>query len=309
MKRLSAAAPYLFAIIWTMFGPGRETGFAQRGFVTSSIELSTASADIVVLAPIVDLAFKDCPPKKGETKSEWQWVTVTLKVQSTLKGKVPQNLMFVGEVYRDDTLLSTAKQSGQSFLWFMKDAGTEKEKLPPEFPVLPKDQPRLKKLESIELGSAARGKKIPLPLFSMDFQVLNDEDKIIDAVKAEVARKDKGPVNYMMITIPRAVADRLGKHRSGDANGMLVPINARLEELAQVWVRSKEDWLREAGVKALHDFKSNANAASLMRLLDDPASHITTNEDGIEERVYYIRKAAYETLVEWKVSVLPPKWR
>jgi hypothetical protein len=73
-----ATAPFVLAIIVAASRLGTGVGFAQVGYTPSSIEWLTASSDVVVRASVVDLAFKDRAPEVGETRSQWQWVTVTL---------------------------------------------------------------------------------------------------------------------------------------------------------------------------------------------------------------------------------------
>ena len=301
MKR--GPAPFLFAILVLASGVASQELYAQIGYALTSVEWMTASADVVVLASVADLVRKDRAPQAGEARSQWQWATVTLKVQTVIKGKAPESIVFVEERPRGDDTFSRWKESGRSTLWFLEDIGDKKDDLPPDFPTLPKGQPRLRKREDIELTSPMTGKRVPQPVFSMDFSVLDDDEKIIEAVKAEVTRRDKGPARILWLPMPRGVAARSG--RSGDANQLGVPVNSRLEELGRVWVSSKEDWLRLAGVQALAQFKSGGNAAILKRLLDDEASWIETKDDR-KERVYYIREAAYKALQEWKVPVPRP---
>jgi hypothetical protein len=305
MKR--AMAPCLVTIL-VASGVGNRPLYAQIGYSPLSIEWLTASSDVVAVASVADLASKDRTPEPGETRSQWQWVTVTLKVRATLKGKARKTVVFVVERPRGDDTFSRWKESGQSVLWFLQESGDKKEELPPDFPALPKGQPRLRKFSygQIVLGSPMTGKRVPQPVFSMDFSVLDEEDKIIEAVKAAVARRDKAPARLLWIRMPYEVAARSGK--AGDANQLGVPVNSRLEELGRGWVGSKEAWLREASVQALAPFKSEANAAILKRLLDDKASWIET-KDGRQERVYHIREAAYKTLQEWKVAVPQPLLR
>ncbi len=81
MRQLTALA--VFALLVAVSGPGAGVALAQVGYTPSSIEWLTASSDVVVRASVAELAFKDRAPNVGETESQWQWVTVTLKVRST----------------------------------------------------------------------------------------------------------------------------------------------------------------------------------------------------------------------------------
>lgn len=288
-------------------------GFAQVGYTPSSIEWLTASSDVVVRASVVDLAYKDRAPNVGETRSQWQWVRVTLKVRATLKGKAPETIVFVIDQVRGMETLPGWKESGQPVLWFLVNIGDRKEEMPRDFPVQPQGKLRLREhwvkfvnTSAVALGSPKTGKRVPHPVFSMDFQVLDGEDKILDAVKAEVARQQKGASRAIRIPMPREVAARSG--RSGDVNVLYVPVNDRLEQLAHTWVRLKEDWVRQAGVQALGQFKSEAHAAILKGMLDDTAWSVE-HKDDLKERVYYIRETAYKTLQGWEVTVAKPVLR
>jgi hypothetical protein len=140
-------------------------------------------------------------------------------------------------------------------------------------------------------------------MFSMDFRILDDEDKILEAVKAEISRPHKRSEKSVGIDMPRDVAARSG--RSGDANCLYVPVNDRLNELGRAWILSKEEWMRLAGVQALGQFKSETNIGILNAVLDDKASRLELN-NAVKERVYPVREAAYKTLQEWKVHVAKP---
>lgn len=73
---------------------------------------------------------------------------------------------------------------------------------------------------------APRDAKKGAPHFSMGFRVLDDENKILAAVKAEASRMNKARSRSIDIAMPREIAQRSG--RSGDVNSLVVPINDRL---------------------------------------------------------------------------------
>ncbi|MGH7173417.1 MAG: hypothetical protein ACRELF_05275 [Gemmataceae bacterium] len=303
----AATTSFLVAILVVASGVGSREIHAQTGHCPLSVEGMTACSDVVVVASVADLACKDRPPEAGEERSRWQWVAVTLKVRTALKGvrDATKPIVFVLQSDYGVEELVKRKKSGQAKLWFLKDIGSWKEDLPPGFPAQAKGKPLLRIFADLELASLETTNRIPKPVFSMDFRVLDKSNKIVEAVKVEAARRYKGQARLIWISMPRDVAARSG--RSGDANELGVPVNARLEELGRVWVGSKEDWLRQAGVLALAPFKSEANVARLKRLLDDKAQWVEHKEDADPgERVYYIREAAYKTLQKWKVAVPKP---
>jgi hypothetical protein len=304
-----AGLPFVFAVLVSVSGPGAGKTFAQYGYSPSCIEWLTASSDVVVRATVAELAFKDRAPMPGEAESQWQWVTVTLKVQSSLKGKPPQTIVFVVEQLRGSETLLNWRKTTQANLWFLVDLGDKKVNLPPDFPAQAQGKLYLRDAGAkitnssvLELGTPKTGKRLPSPVFSMDFTVLDEEHKVLEAVKTEVERQHKGEPRAIGIMMPREVAQRSG--RAGDANSLTVPVNGRLEQLARLWVRSKEDWLRAGGVKALGEFKSEANVAILKSMLADIA---WWGEE--KERVYFIRESAYKTLREWNIAVDKPTLR
>ncbi len=305
-----ATIPFVLAILVATSEPSAGVGFAQFGCRTHlSIEWLTASSDVVVRASVADLAYKDRAPQAGEMQAQWQWVTVTLKVRETLKGKAPEKIVYVIEQPRGADTLPKWKKSGQSVLWFLEDRGDKKEELPRDFP----DQPRgkLRPSHHVELGTPKTGKRVPHPVFSMDFRVLDEEDKILEAIKTDVSLRDpskKRASRAICISISGEVAARSG--RAGDTNELCVPVNGRLQQLARTWASSKESWIRLAGVQALGPFQSEANAAILKGMLADKASWVEHKEDRDPgERVYYIRESAWKTLRKWKVSAPKPVLR
>jgi hypothetical protein len=305
-----ATISFLVAVLVLAGGVGNREVYAQIGYSPLSIEGLTACSDVVVVASVADLACKDRAPEAGEERSRWQWVAVTLKVRTALKGvrDATKPIVFVLQSDYGVKELVRWKKSGQSLLWFLKDIGSWKEDLPPGFPAQAKSKPLLRIFADLEFASPETRDRISKPVFSMDFRVLDETDKIVDAVKVEAARRYKGRARLIWIPMPRDMAARSGS--SGDANQLGVPVNARLEELGRAWIRSKENWLRQNGVLALAQFKSEANAALLKRLLNDEAQWIEHRaSDDHKERVYYIREAAYKALHEWKVPVPKPLLR
>ncbi|HTU19543.1 MAG TPA: hypothetical protein VMG10_15895 [Gemmataceae bacterium] len=305
-----AKTSFLVAILVVASGVGSREIHAQIGYCPLSIEGLTACSEVVVVASVADFVCKARAPEAGEERSRWQWVAVTLKVGTALKGvrDATKPTMFVIQSDYGVADLAKWKKSGQAKLWFLEDIGNWKDEIPPGFPGQAKGKPLLRLFADLELASPETRNRVPKPVFAMDFRVLKKPEKIVDAVKVEAARRYKGPARLIWLPMPREVAARSGS--SGDANTLGVPVNSRLEVLGRVWVRAKEDWLRQVGVQALAQFKSEANAALLKRLLDDKSQWVEHKEDADPgERVYYIREAAYKTLQAWKVAVPKPLLR
>jgi hypothetical protein len=207
-----AIASFGLAILVAASGLGTGASFAQKGYTPSSIEWLTASSDVVVLASVADLAFKDRAPEVPGTTSEWQHVAVTLNVHSTLKGKVPETITFIIDQPRGIETLPAWKKSAQPVLWFLVENAKDEKKL----------EGKLRLRETVELGSAEKKQKAPRPVLTMDLKALDREDAILDAVKAEVARRGQGrETRSVRIPISREVAQLTGQ--AGDANELIVP--------------------------------------------------------------------------------------
>jgi hypothetical protein len=191
---------------------------AQQGYSPSSREWLTASSDVVVRATVADLAFQDREPEVPGIPSEWQHVTVTLKVLAPLKGKPPDAIVFVVDQPRGAETLPAWKKSGQPVLWFLVERPKGKQnrgKLRPRDDVLIGTS-------AVELGSAERKQKVPRPVLTAELKGLDHEDAILDAVKAEVARRGPGrETRSVRVLISREVAQLTG--RAGDANELIVP--------------------------------------------------------------------------------------
>jgi hypothetical protein len=279
--------------LFVLSGFGGASGFAQKGESQPSIEWLTVSSDVVVRGTVSELAYGELDASKRGPA--FQPITVTLKVSETLKGHAQNALQFVIEAPHGTEGFPRLKAARQPVLWFLLQKRDPKELMPADLP---------EKARWIELGSPKTGKRIPHPVLAMDFQVIDDEDKLIRAVKKELSRPHPDPIRGICISIPSGLAMRAGP--AADINGLEMPVTSRLEKLARGWVSSKEVWVRRAGVQALGDFKSPANAAILAGLLRDPASWNEIDADNnAETRVYWVREDAWTILQQWKVP-LPP---
>jgi hypothetical protein len=212
------AAAFGLAILVATSGPGSGVAFAQIGYTPSSIEWLTASSDVVVRATVSDLAFSDREPEVPSLPSEWQHVTVTLKVLTTLKGKPPESIMFVVDQPRGVETLQAWKKSAQPVLWFLIENVKDEKK---RGKLRSRDDHFLD-ASTVELGSAERKQKVPRPVLTVSLKALDQEDAIVDAVKAEVARRGQGrETRFVRVPISREVAQLTG--RAGDANELIVP--------------------------------------------------------------------------------------
>jgi hypothetical protein len=95
----------------------------------------------------------------------------------------------------------------------------------------------------------------------------------------------------------------------GGSTTVEVPVDESLEKKAVQYLGSKERWCRTEGAAALKYFKSEENIARLKELLRDADPYIREPAEsslGVEVRTYTVRKAAFETLKYWGVTVEKP---
>ena len=304
--------PLVLGFLVFLGGLGESTGWAQIGPLSkTSLEWMVVSADVVAKATVSEIAYGK-PIRFSEVLDLFP-VTVTLKVSKTWKGDPHETVQFCFEQFRetaDMQNLTRLKAAGQPAIWFLRKTRRPKEPLRTSQGPIERVQSSLPEpISWIELGSAKtkqiiEGEFSPRGVLSLNshvFELLDDEDKIVRAVQAELSRPHLKPFRDMQFPVPNV----LGGGPTGDGTFLIVPVTPHLAELAQGWLTSKEDWVRLAGVLALGEFKSPANAATLTKMLHDPAWLIEENPDNTERRLYEVREAAWKILQEWKVP-LPP---
>jgi len=164
------------------------------------------------------------------------------------------------------------------------------------------------------------------PILSMDFACLDDPKEILS--RARNFSKEKS-TEIHVFEHPPLPAGRLFSL----SERLAVPVVPTLEMIARRLIKSPEEFVRtkdaalnhldkasrEAvqkglrrlaradGVAALRYFKSKQNIALLTPLLNDPAIMVFHGPGPDDtKRVYYIRKAAYETLRKWGIEVHKP---
>jgi hypothetical protein len=307
-----ATWPLVLGFLVLLGGLGESTGLAQIGPSSkTSLEWMTVCSDVVAKATVAKIEYGK-PIRESEVLDLFP-VTVTLKVSTTFKGDPHETVQFCFEQFRetaDMQNLNRLKATGQPALWFLRKSRGPNDPLRTtlgEINRVPSPLPQ--PISWIELGSAKteqiiEGRRSPRGVLSLNshvFQLLEDEDKLVRAVQAELSRPHPKPFRDMQFPVPNV----LGGGPTGDGTFLIVPVTPHLAELAQGWVTSKEDWVRLAGVLALGEFKSPANAATLTKMLHDPAWLTEQNPDNTERRLYEVREAAWKILQEWKVP-LPP---
>lgn len=293
-----------------------------------SLEWMAADSKVIVRGAIVDC-------KREARKGNYVWEAVTVESLETLKGTHEPKIMFVVRTSVLDDDLARWTETRQQLLFFFVDSRRLAE--------------ADRKYAHHKLGLSRRGywkrscvelaKEAKSNLLTLDLQIPSDPKTILrrtrDAIAASARAKPSGTHDL------RWPGPLVGQSTwAGCFVDLTVPVDNRLEAQARRWVKTskaapngeppyykmhpssdghwvafdengwKTAWLREEGAKALVHFKSEANAAILKTLLDDPACHYRTIEEGewvaIRQRVYYVRKAAYTALEKWGVEVAKP---
>ena len=322
------------ALIWggvaSVLLAGVGTSQAQIGYQAASLEWLVADSDVVVRGTITDVSRRETT---GKDK-----LTVTVDVRETLKGRPTKRLKFVVYIFPEDKTFDELRDASQEAMFYLVRAERHEWKAE----ILGKGVQVATELEPLELtpwdwshsivrlGPPAAERRLTLPIFTVDLTLLTKPDEVLRAARAAAVEGGKGErVRLHEVPLFLDVMQVTGK--SGDANSLYVPVNGRLEAAARAWIKSPGDILRRLGiarpegvnhrgsltdplrlegVRALGYFKSEVNIVILKGLLDDDAftqGKIEEGEQaGITEKVYYIRKEAFETLRRWGVQVHEP---
>ncbi|HTB14023.1 MAG TPA: hypothetical protein VK752_20765 [Bryobacteraceae bacterium] len=140
-----------------------------------------------------------------------------------------------------------------------------------------------------------------LKILTADMSVLVDPEEILRAAKEAIGRHRNvyGMVSFSK-SIPAAIAGQLGANVWPKTT---VPADSELERWALSALDSKVDSERSEAAEAMGYFPSEANAARLRPLIDDPA--LSNNGYG-NVNIYFVRQSAYRSLVRMGVSVPKP---
>jgi len=148
-----------------------------------------------------------------------------------------------------------------------------------------------------------------LKVLTADLKLLRDPAAVIKAAK-EALRLTPATIKRIHVfglDVPRAVRAGTSWEEFGYFN-LEVPVDQRLEKRAHVYLRSNDYGRRSEAARALRFFHSEGNIALAKTLLDDSTWGILQppDENGIEERYYGVRAAAYQALKTWGVEVEQP---
>lgn len=202
--------------LWLLAGP---TTFAQIGSTHYSIEYLTISSDVIVAATITNIKTVELKTDSPDTEATTLRTTLKLQVLRTLKGKAPVQLELMIDDPRGSVgmLASEWAKSKQKTLWFLVETPRAKSELAYTLHLWN---------NRIDVAAVALGAKtnpnVPRPLLTADEKVLETEEMLLDAVKAEVARSGADR-NKRSIRIPIRYDLAKGTGQAGDANVLVVP--------------------------------------------------------------------------------------
>jgi len=153
-----------------------------------------------------------------------------------------------------------------------------------------------------------------LEVLRADFTLLRDPEGVIRGAREAVRRMPAAVrrIHTFGLEVPReAIAGTRWEkyYATGGKLILSVPVDVRLENRAHDYVRSESYPRRLAGARALRYFKSDENIARLRTLLVDPGwayLHHAEQNQGVEVRIYGIRREAYRTLRDWGVDAEEP---
>jgi hypothetical protein len=154
-----------------------------------------------------------------------------------------------------------------------------------------------------------------IPVLTRDFEVLTESDAIVKFVENTVKTPVQEPPRSHELAVPGATAV-FKKLWSRSAVYLIVPIDAKLEELGQKWSQADSPGERQEGAKILRHFKSERNIEILKPLLKDPSTSEATKHRSVlfkaelelvyRKKVYYVRQAAFDALRDMGAKVERP---
>lgn len=273
-----------------------------------SLEWMAADSDVIVRGTVVAYARdKEVDEQTGVTHV---MDTIVIRVNETLKGEHMPFVTFTirNSRNREDVprwerthgeLLLFLIDSARAKWFFLSDDQKEQIK---QYPLTVRyvhtgDRGYLMMLD---LAHADHTHRTP-DVHTLDLKVLNQPEELIQATHEALAAAQE---------LEQLQAHKVEQPLGAEPITLIVPIDHRLEQEAQKWVRSDDGFLRREGAKALQYFPTDENIVILKSLLNDPAWSMLHKHVG-EERItlgreYYVRKAAFESLKAMGIDVEQP---
>lgn len=281
---------------------------AQMGYEAPSLEWLVADSDVVVRATIIEVESNPVPnPDPHTYRNAGVRKTVTISVLETLKGEHAEALTLAEGTLASNRMYEGWQIAQTELIWFLKRKSGQETGSDSAL------EPHGVGWSVIRLGAKVPEEdgwtSLPPPIFNMGLEVLTDPEVILQAARlaADTTGKSAEPQSYL-IDLPATIMARSGK--SGDANRLTVPVDARLEALAHRLINAPAAFLRDGeerlntrlrleGVKALRHFPSAENR----RLLRALPIALTTQPEREQVIVEEIKETARDILQEWALDV------
>lgn len=139
---------------------------------------------------------------------------------------------------------------------------------------------------------------------SRAFTMLTTRGQVLEVAR-EAAKSKASSAHEAIIDTPfESQVHRA--YYAGSAVELGVPVDAMTERYAVGKLASPAAWERAEAVRILRHFKSDAHVARLKGLLSDKGEATRTDSSGARTIVYIVRRAAWEVLDAWGVSVPRP---
>lgn len=275
------------AFLLGVLGGGHEVNGAE------SIEWMAYDSDVIAAGTLRSVA------TRSHRNGRDVWQEATMDVTETLKGDGSERPTFI--------VPPTWTAPSESVICFLVASGRYKDYY-------------VRAHEECALAARGRGgfafcvpldREPAVGIFDTDFREYTKAEDILRVTREAVAAIVVPQPASTWVEVPMG-SDVHRKLYGGSSVFLVAPLSAAMERKAQGWLGAPElDATRPEPTQALvvlKHFKSDENVALIRPLLED-VQHVGTLRDPETDRVrriYYLRKAAYETLVGWGVDVVQP---
>ena len=265
----------------------------------ASVEWMAADSSLIVRGTIEALSTE-------KERDRGLWHTVTFRVAETLKGEHRPTIQFMmqsNDVPSEWEAIKQWKSRRPELLVFLHESKC----------LVARDSPRYARCEVAPRTGRRDGSVLVVDsenatsVFTLAQDALSQPEEIIRATKAAVAvRQERASLCSHSLMLPHDLVRETPWAQTGGGVKLSVPIDARLEAQARQWIKSTAGPRRVTGAEALIYFRSDANAAALKSLLNDPYTReVERHQDRVvkRERVYQVRAAALAVLEAWGFEV------
>jgi hypothetical protein len=142
--------------------------------------------------------------------------------------------------------------------------------------------------------------------FTSDLRPLKTGEQILAAARTAVRTEPKsGRLLRHMLSVQPDSLKRLDLDTRSFSGGfgVTVPIDGRLEKIAQGWVKSPDPYRRLTAVECLAYFHTGQNVALLRSLTRDTATQLRTEPGGTTRESLFVRDAARFLLQCWGLAI------